>query len=46
MAGLWEAWKNSATSQWDHTFTIVTTTANALVAPLHDRMPVILPISQ
>ena len=40
LAGLWE--------QWDHgngpleTFTIITTTPNAMMARLHDRMPVIL----
>jgi len=36
MAGLWESW------QGRDTCTILTTTANSLVAPLHDRMPVIL----
>jgi putative SOS response-associated peptidase YedK len=35
-AGLWESW------QGQDTCTILTTTANPLVAPLHDRMPVIL----
>lgn len=40
-AGLWETWRNP---QGDtiHTFTIITTTPNPLLAPIHDRMPVIL----
>lgn len=40
-AGLWEGWQGDG----DHAVescTIVTTTANDLVAPIHDRMPVIL----
>jgi putative SOS response-associated peptidase YedK len=41
-AGLWENWKDPASGQWVRTFTILTTAPNALVAPLHDRMPVIL----
>lgn len=40
-AGLWERWKNPD-GEWIKTFTIITTEANALVAPIHDRMPVIL----
>lgn len=35
-AGLWERWREL------DTFTIITTRPNELVAPLHDRMPVIL----
>ena len=42
MAGLWESWKGPA-GQPLETFTILTTSANELVAPLHERMPVILP---
>ena len=42
LAGLWENWKEPATGEWIRTFTIVTTDANALVAELHDRMPVII----
>ena len=41
-AGPWEGWKDP-TGQWLRTFTIVTTTPNELVAPIHDRMPAILP---
>jgi putative SOS response-associated peptidase YedK len=40
--GLWENWKNQATDEWVRTFTILTTKPNEVVAPLHDRMPVIL----
>jgi putative SOS response-associated peptidase YedK len=41
MAGLWENWRSPA-GEWVRSFTIVTTAANTLLAPLHDRMPVIL----
>jgi len=40
-AGLYEYWQ-SAPEQWERTFTIVTTDANDLMRPVHDRMPVIL----
>jgi putative SOS response-associated peptidase YedK len=43
MAGLWENWKSPA-EEWVRSFTIVTTTPNALCAEIHDRMPVILPL--
>lgn len=42
-AGLWERWK-PAEGEPVETFTIVTTDANAPVARIHDRMPVILPM--
>src|SRR5215211_5199991 len=41
-AGLYESWQPEP-ERWERTFTIVTTDANALIAPVHDRMPVILP---
>ncbi|MBI4800434.1 MAG: SOS response-associated peptidase [Desulfarculus sp.] len=41
MAGLWESWHSPA-GQEMVTFTILTTEANAVVQPVHDRMPVIL----
>ncbi|MBI3297735.1 MAG: SOS response-associated peptidase [Elusimicrobia bacterium] len=41
-AGLWDEW-SSAEGGTLRTFTILTTEANTLVAPVHDRMPVILP---
>lgn len=40
-AGLWEAYENEH-KELVHTFTIITTEANSLVKPIHDRMPVIL----
>jgi putative SOS response-associated peptidase YedK len=42
-AGLWERWKNPADGAIVRSFTIVTGLPNALCAPIHDRMPVILP---
>lgn len=42
-AGLWERWKNPADGAVLRSFTIVTGKPNALAAPIHDRMPVILP---
>lgn len=42
LAGLWEWWKDPATESGIETFTIVTTRANDLLAPLHDRMPVVI----
>ena len=41
-AGLWDAWKDPANGQWLQTFTIITTDANELMAPVHNRMPVIV----
>ncbi len=41
-AGLFEYWR-PAPNEWELTFTIVTTTPNATIEPVHDRMPVILP---
>lgn len=40
-AGLWEHWQDASGSEI-HTCTIITTTANDLMEPIHDRMPVIL----
>ena len=42
LAGLWENWKDPASGEWLRTFCIVTTRANSLVRPIHNRMPVIL----
>jgi putative SOS response-associated peptidase YedK len=42
-AGLWSSWRNPEQGgQPVQTFTILTTSANDLMRPLHDRMPVIL----
>ena len=41
-AGLWESWVTPGTAKVLRTFAIITTTANAAAAPVHDRMPVIV----
>jgi putative SOS response-associated peptidase YedK len=41
-AGLWEEWDKDKASEPLRTCTILTTTPNELVAPVHNRMPVIL----
>lgn len=43
VAGLWQPWRHPETGEWLDSYTILTTGANALVAPIHDRMPVVLP---
>ncbi len=40
MAGLWDLWQHG--DQTLRTFTIITTTPNELMEPIHNRMPVIL----
>src|SRR5207237_10601008 len=40
-AGLWDRWR-SPENQWIRSFSILTTMPNAFVAPVHDRMPMIL----
>lgn len=42
MAGIWSEWKD-AEQRSIRTFSIITVAANKLVAPVHDRMPAILP---
>ena len=42
LAGLWDRWKDQKTGEWLETFSIITTDANEVVAPLHNRMPVII----
>ena len=44
MAGLWENWKDLSGAMV-HSCTIITTTPNSLIEPIHNRMPVILPQS-
>lgn len=41
-AGLWEKWQNEEGEEIESA-TILTTTANGLMAPIHERMPVIIP---
>jgi len=40
--GLWDAWK-APDDTWIQSFAIITTEPNSVVAPVHNRMPVILP---
>jgi len=46
MAGIWEHWRDATRHEGGvaeiSSFTIIVTTANAVIQPLHDRMPVIL----
>lgn len=41
-AGLWEEWLDKQTSELTESCTIITTEANEVLKPVHDRMPVIL----
>ncbi|MDB5290279.1 MAG: response-associated peptidase [Phycisphaerales bacterium] len=41
-AGLWERWKPDDDAEPIDTFTLITTTPNELMSPIHNRMPVIL----
>lgn len=42
-AGIWAAWKDPETGEWIRSCAIITTRANEALAPIHTRMPVILP---
>lgn len=43
-AGLWEVWRDPAApdGEWLRSCAVITTSANDAVAPVHDRMPVML----
>ena len=41
-AGLWENWRDKSGGEWIRTCTIITGPANPLLAPIHERMPIIL----
>ena len=41
-AGLWDEWLDKSTGETLRSCTIITTAANALMRPIHDRMPVVL----
>lgn len=46
VAGLWTVWRDKAEgpdAPWLHSCTVITTAANGTMAPVHDRMPAILP---
>ncbi len=44
LAGLWEWWRDRGTPDAHavHSYTIITTQPNTVMAPIHDRMPVII----
>jgi putative SOS response-associated peptidase YedK len=42
LAGLWSGWRDPESGELRRTCTIVTTRASEAIAPLHDRMPVII----
>jgi putative SOS response-associated peptidase YedK len=42
MAGLWEVWTDRASGERIKSCAVITTDASSLLAPLHERMPVIL----
>lgn len=42
IAGLWESWTHRETGEVIETCTLLTTEANAVVRPVHHRMPVLL----
>ncbi len=49
VAGLWSAWRDKngpKDAPWLHSCAVITTSANHTMAPVHDRMPVILPASK
>jgi putative SOS response-associated peptidase YedK len=43
LAGLWERWTDPTDGALLHSFAVITGPPNELVAPIHNRMPVILP---
>ncbi len=45
-AGLWASWRDPASGEALESCTIVTTRPNDLLAPIHDRMPVIVPSAE
>jgi len=48
VAGLWATWRDRAAgpdAPWLHSCSVITTSANDTMAPVHDRMPVMLPES-
>ncbi len=42
MAGIFEAWRPNESEEWLLTCCVITLAANALMAPIHDRMPALL----
>jgi putative SOS response-associated peptidase YedK len=46
LAGLYEHWRNPNDGEWIATCTVVTTTPNADLEEIHDRMPVVLDLDE
>jgi putative SOS response-associated peptidase YedK len=46
LAGLWESWRDGSSGEVLETCSVLTTDANALMEPIHNRMPVILAAEQ
>ena len=42
LAGLWDGWRDPSADAVRRTFTIITTSPNETMAPIHNRMPVML----
>jgi putative SOS response-associated peptidase YedK len=42
MAGVFEAWRASGADEWQLSCCVITTSANALMRRVHDRMPVLI----
>ncbi len=42
LAGLWTGRKDEESGEWLRTFTIITTSPNAFMADIHNRMPVVI----
>jgi putative SOS response-associated peptidase YedK len=43
LAGLWAGWKDEGTGEIIRSFTVITTAANDMMSPIHNRMPVMIP---
>jgi putative SOS response-associated peptidase YedK len=43
LAGLWAGWKDPDTGEVIRSFTVITTSANEMMSPIHNRMPVMIP---
>lgn len=46
LGGLWEYWRPEGEEEGVVSFAVLTTDPNATLAPIHDRMPVIIPPNQ
>lgn len=46
VAGIWESWEDKELGQTIQSFSMLTTSANALMKDIHQRMPVILPLEK